>query len=362
MTKRERIAASLARARMRLATPPHMRPWDDVLRESEIAERRATVVRRLLNHGPMVPVDGAPQSGEVVAGKYILLERIGEGGMGLVFLAEQLSLARKVVVKLLQPALAVCDALVRQFHTEAVAASRVQHPGTVGVIDCGRTAGGTPFLVMEYVPGRLLSALIAEEEIQPVRALKIARQLLRALKAVHANGVVHADIKSDNIMVEPTADGDAITLIDFGLARLEGRQDHIHAGTGTPDSVSGTPEYMAPELVRGERPSPATDLYAVGVILYELLTRRSPFGGGSPDEVLMRQLEEHAVPPSQCRPDRALPAVLDAIVLRALDKDPWARFAGADDFARALTAALREGAPRSEPPHLVHEIPIHQAA
>jgi serine/threonine protein kinase len=306
-------------------------------------------------------VDSGPQPGEVVADKYILLERIGEGGMGLVFLAEQRSLARKVVVKLLQPALVACDALVRQFHTEAVAACRVQHPGAVAVIDCGRTAGDLPFLVMEYVPGRLLSALITEEEMEPVRALQIVRQLLHTLKAAHANGVVHGDIKSDNIIVEPTAGGDAVTLIDFGLARIDGRQDHIHVGPGNPDSVSGTPDYMAPELVRGERPSPASDLYAVGVILYELLTRRSPFGGGSSDEVLMRQLEEHALPPSQCRPDRALPALLDEIVLRALDKDPQARFADAGDFARALTAALREGVPRSAPPQF-HEVPIHRAA
>jgi serine/threonine protein kinase len=317
----------------------------------------------LLIHGCMVVVDSAPQPGEVVAGKYILLERIGEGGMGLVFLAEQRSLARKVVVKLLQPALVACDALVRQFHTEAVAACRVQHPGSVAVIDCGQAAGDLPFLVMEYVPGRLLSALITDEEIDPVRALQLVRQLLRTLAAAHASGVVHGDIKSDNIIVEPTADGrEAVTLIDFGLARIDGRQDHIHVGPGAPDSVSGTPEYMAPELVRGERPGPASDLYAVGVILYELLTRRSPFGGGSPDEVLMRQLEEHALPPSACRPDRALPALLDEIVLRALAKDPQARFADAGDFARALTAALREGAPRAEPPQLAHEIPIHRAA
>ncbi len=310
----------------------------------------------------MVVVDSAPQAGDVVAGKYILLERIGEGGMGLVFLAEQRSLARKVAIKLLQPALVACDALVRQFHTEAVAACRVQHPGAVAVIDCGRTAGDIPFLVMEYVPGRLLSALITEEEMEPVRALQIVRQLLRTLKAAHANGVVHGDIKSDNIIVEPTADGDTVTLIDFGLARIDGRQDHIHVGPGAPDSVSGTPEYMAPELVRGERPSPASDLYAVGVILYELLTRRSPFGGGSSDEILVRQLEEHALPPSQCRPDRASPALLDEIVLRALDKDPEARFASAGDLARALTAALREGLPRSTPPQLVHEAPLHRAA
>ena len=304
----------------------------------------------------MALIDGAPSVGEVLAGKYILLERIGEGGMGLVFLAEQLSLGRTVAIKLLQPALAVCDAFVRQFHTEAVAAYRVQHPGAVAVIDYDMTAEGTPFIAMEYVPGRLLSAVIDEEEIPLPRALKLVRQLLRTLKAAHAHGVVHADIKSDNIVVERTADGDALTLIDFGLARIEGRGNHTASVSGTPASVSGTPDYMAPELVRGEPPTAATDLYAVGVLLYELLTGRRPFEAGSTTEILLRQLEDDVVPPSRWRPDRDIPAVLDRIVLRALHKDPQARFASAGELAQALAAVPRAGE------HLIHEVPTKRAA
>jgi len=289
----------------------------------------------------MAPIHGVPSAGEVVGGKYILRECIGEGGMGIVFLADHASLGRRVAIKLLQPALATYDTLVRRFHTEAVAACRVQHPGAVAIIDCGTTAEGLPFIAMEHVPGRLLSAVIAEEEISLPRALKIIQQLLRTLKAAHANGVIHADIKSDNIIVEHTADGDAVTLIDFGLARIEGRLDHDH---GNGNLVSGTPEYMAPELVRGEPSTVATDLYGVGVMLYELLTGQTPFEGGSTEEVLLRQLEDDAVPPSLQRPDRDIPAVLDQIVLRALHKDPRARFANAGELARALAAASRVGA------------------
>lgn len=290
----------------------------------------------------MAPIHGVPSAGEVVGGKYILRECIGEGGMGIVFLADHASLGRKVAIKLLQPALATCDTLVRRFHTEAVAACRVQHPGSVAIIDCGTTDDGTPFIAMEHVRGSLLSAVIAEEEISLPRALRIIQQLLRILEAAHANGVIHADIKSDNIIVEHTADGDAITLIDFGLARIEGQEDHDH---GHGNFVSGTPEYMAPELVRGEPSTIATDLYGVGVMLYELLTGQTPFEGGSTEEILLRHIEDEVVPPSKRRLDRHIPAVLDQIVLRALHKDPRERFANAGELARALAAVPREGAP-----------------
>lgn len=285
----------------------------------------------------MTSVEQEPKPGDVVDGKYILLERLGEGGMGVVFLAEQPSLARMVVIKLLQPALAKSAALVRQFHTEAVAACRVQGAGAVGIIDYG-VCGGRPFIAMEHVPGTLLSSVIAEEEIRIPRALRIVRQILRTLKTAHARGVIHGDIKSDNVIIERTRDGDATTLIDFGLARIEDRPDG--SVVRSPDSVSGTPEYMAPELVRGELPTPASDLYSVGVILYELLTGRRPFEG-SVDEVLMGQLQEAPVPPSRRRPDHGISAVLDAIVLRALEKDPRARYATAGDLAEALANVLR---------------------
>ena len=275
--------------------------------------------------------ESLPTVGDVVAGKYVLRRLLGEGGMGIVFLAEQLAFGRTVAIKLLQPQLAASAALERRFYDEAVAACRVQHPGAVAIIDVGTTDAGAPFIVMEHVPGRLLSAVIDEEEIAVPRALDIVQQLLRTLKAAHAQGVIHADVKSDNLIAEPTPEGEAITLIDFGLARLDGKWE-------TGGFVSGTPEYMAPELVRGEAPTVASDLYSVGVILYELLTGVTPFQGGTPEEILRRQLEEEVVPPSRRRPDRDIPAVLDHIVLRALHKEPRARFTSAAELGRAIAA------------------------
>jgi serine/threonine protein kinase len=279
----------------------------------------------------MAAIDEVPSVGDVVDGKYLLREQIGKGGMGLVFLADQLTLGRTVAIKLLQPALANSDSLVRRFHTEAVAACRVQHPGAVAVFDFGTTATGAPFIAMEHVPGRLLGTIIDEEAISVTRAIDITMQLVRTLKAAHDHGVVHADIKSDNIIVERTREGDVVTLIDFGLARIDGQWD-------PGETVSGTPEYMAPELVRGEPPTVATDIYGVGMILYELLTGRTPFEGGSTDEVLTRQLEHQAIPPSLRRFARDVPPELDQIVLRALHKDPQVRFASARELARALAA------------------------
>jgi hypothetical protein len=292
--------------------------------------------------GSMAVTEGVPRTGEVLAGKYVLREHIGEGGMGVVYLADQPTLARAVAIKIMHPELAANAALVRRFHNEAVAACRVAHPGVVAIFDCGVTPQGTPFIAMQHVPGRLLGRVIAEDEIPLPRALELAGQILRTLEAVHAQGVVHADVKSDNILVERTADGEAITLIDFGLARTD---DPWSSG----GLVSGTPEYMAPELVRGEPPTVASDLYGAGVILYELLTGLVPFEGHSTEEVLQRQLEDLPVAPSLRRPERDLPAVLDRIVLRALVKDPRARFASAAELASALEAVPREPGARALP-------------
>ena len=265
--------------------------------------------------------------------------------MGLVFLAEQISLGRTVAIKLLQPALTANDAVVRQFHTEAIAACRVKHTGAVSVIDCGTTDTGAPFIVMDQVPGRLLSTVIAEEELALPRVIEIVQQLLRTLKVAHAQRVIHADVKSDNVMLDRTAEGDAVTLIDFGLARIDGRWEPS-------DVVSGTPEYIAPELVRGEPPTVTSDLYGIGVIMYELLTGLTPFAGGSTEEILRRQLEDEVVEPSQRRPDRGIPALLDQIVLRALSKDPRARFQSAAELARALTAVRKTDARPTAAPDL----------
>jgi serine/threonine protein kinase len=279
----------------------------------------------------MPGVPSLPKPGDVLAGRYVVRERIGEGGMGIVFRAEQPAAARTVAIKLLHPELASDAVFARLFRDEARAARRVRHAGSVAILDTDVTPGGTPFIAMAHVAGRTLGRMLAEQELRLPRVLGIADQILQALEAAHAGGVIHADVKSDNFLVDTRLDGDAVTLIDFGLAMIDGQW-------GNPGFVSGTPEYMAPELVAGHPPAVATDLYGVGVILYEMLTGAAPFTGASSQEILFRQLEDAVIAPSLRRPDRGIPAALDEIVLRALHKDPARRFAGARELAAALRA------------------------
>jgi eukaryotic-like serine/threonine-protein kinase len=212
---------------------------------------RAPAVQRLLGSTLVTASPHpAPQPGDVLAGKYVLRERLGVGGMGIVFLADDPRTSRRVAIKVLHPHLAADEVIARRFREEARAASRVHHRGSVAVLDHGTPPDGAPFIAMELVRGRPLGRLLEEEDLPLPRALGILDQILDALGAVHACGVVHGDVKSDNIMVDAQAGGDAVTLVDFGLAQMDG-------DVREPGFVAGTPEYLAPELVRGEAPTAA---------------------------------------------------------------------------------------------------------
>jgi serine/threonine protein kinase len=278
--------------------------------------------------------------GDMLDGRYTLRDCIAQGGMGRVYLAEQPALERIVAIKLLQPELAPRPEYARCIRDEAIAASRVRDPRCVKVFDCGSLPDGTPYLVMEHVPGRSLRELVAEEPVPAARALELLDQVLGALRAVHDAGIIHADVKSDNFLVESVDGVDRVTMIDFGLARVAGSPFCLDDEHGDP-MVLGTPEYMAPEVVRGRPPTPASDLYSAAVILYELLTGTVPFTGNTAGHIMLQQLHGFIVAPSRRRPDRGIPAVLDRILLRALDKRPEARFPDAAAFARELRSAAR---------------------
>ncbi|HTE49252.1 MAG TPA: protein kinase [Kofleriaceae bacterium] len=280
--------------------------------------------------------------GRVMAGKFCLRRCVGTGASGTVYQADQLALGRTVAIKILRPELTRDPRFVDRFHDEALAASRLNHPNTVSVIDYGQTDDGLLYLVMEFLRGPTLNQVLHSETLRPSRVADLVGQILAGLEEAHEAGVIHADLKADNVVVERRrGDWDLVKVVDFGIARLIGRETR-----STERTICGTPEYMAPEVIQGEEPTFASDLYSVGVVLYELLTGSTPFAGGSSMDVLRRHLTEAPIPPSLRRPDLTIDPILEESALRALSKHPGRRFASATEFRVALMKVVGH---RSDP-------------
>jgi serine/threonine-protein kinase len=261
----------------------------------------------------------------VVDGRYRIRERLGSGGMAAVYRAEDLQLGREVALKLLYPRFAQDASFVERFRREASAAAGLQHPNVVSVYDRGEW-DGTSYIAMEYVDGRTLRDLVQERgPLDPVRAIDCTIGVLRAARFAHRRGIIHRDLKPHNVLVD--GEGRA-KVTDFGIAKA-GPSDMTETG-----SIMGTAQYMSPEQAQGEPVTPRSDLYAIGVLLYELLVGRPPFDGESAVSIALKQVSEPPVPPGRVRP--GVPPELDAVVLHALAKDPEQRFADADEFIAAL--------------------------
>jgi Protein kinase domain/AAA ATPase domain len=280
---------------------------------------------------------------------YRILELIGVGGMGRVYRAEQSVLGRTVAVKIVHPYLLADESSVARFLTEARAASQLNHPNSISVFDFGRTDDGQPYLVMEFLKGQDLAQILARENVLPLpRIIDVILQVLAALGEAHALGIVHRDLKPENIIIQPQRrGGELVKVLDFGLAKV--RADTSPTNVTSPGIVCGTPDYMAPEQGRGDEIDGRSDLYAVGVILFQLLTGKLPFEGESPTQVVMMHLSVPAPDPRQVSPRRDIPASIAEVVKRALAKAPRDRYEDAQEFAEALTGALgRDGAQRTE--------------
>lgn len=268
----------------------------------------------------------------VLAGRYRLERPLGAGGMAVTYLARDLRLDRLVAVKLQRLELPEVADQAR-FEREARAAAAVSHPNVVQVYDAGQE-GPLRYLVMEWVDGVDLARVIRERAPLPLdEAVPLMLDVLRGLAAIHRVGIVHRDVKPANILLD--RDGHA-KLTDFGIAR---RADD--PTLTAPVELLGTAPYVAPERVRGQPATPESDLYAAGVVLYELVTGRLPFPGQTPEELLAQHLHAEPQPPRHWRPD--LPPALEQVILRALAKDPAARFRSAEAMAAALEAAWRTG-------------------
>src|SRR5690349_8180874 len=269
--------------------------------------------------------------GRVLGDKFKLTACIGIGGSGAVYKADQIALGRTVAVKILNEDLSADSRMIKRFRDEAMSASRLNHPNCVSIIDYGQANDGLLYLAMEYVKGPTLTQLLVNENpIAVERVVDITMQSLLGIEEAHLAGVVHADLKADNIILDQRRAGiDVVKIVDFGIARLA-------TTVRDPDdrSISGTPEYMAPEVISGASPSFASDIYAVGIILYELLAYKTPFFAGSTTEILANHLKA-MVPSLAARRDH-VPKELEGIVARALAKHPNDRFASAADMRAAL--------------------------
>ncbi len=268
-------------------------------------------------------------AGTVLEEKYRLLRILGSGAMAHVYEAEQLRLGRSVAVKVMRVALASDRRSLERFRTEALAASRINHPNAIAIYDVGVTEDGIPFLVMEHLRGTTLAAARAEKEFPVERIVNIGAQVLSALEEAHGCGVIHRDLKSENVVLEQRRDGsDFVKVLDFGIAAFVGSADQ---------SIVGTPEYMAPEQIRGEPPAPSTDLYAMGIMLYEMIAGHTPFAGEQLSAMLEQHLVQQPTPPHEVAP---CPPELSEVVMRALEKDPADRFPDARSMREALLQVM----------------------
>jgi serine/threonine-protein kinase len=284
--------------------------------------------------------------GDLVAGKYRLLDIIGEGGMGVVYLAEHSLIEKRVALKVLRSEYSSKAEVVSRFQQEAISASRIKHPNVLDVFDFGQLEDGSFFLAMEYLQGHDLAAELSDNTtVAPDRAVRIALQMARALAAAHARGVVHRDLKPENVFLHQTEEGDEVVkIVDFGIAQLKGKEE-TENGTERrrrltrTGMIFGTPEYMSPEQAAGLSVDLRADIYATGVMLYEMFTGAVPFTGTSFMAVLSAHLTQPIPPMRKYSPDLDISAELEGCVMRALEKNPDARFQSMRELANGLQQA-----------------------
>lgn len=287
----------------------------------------------------------APSSyiGKEIAGQFRIIQRIGSGGMGAVYKAEQPEMNRYVAIKVLHPKYVSRPDLVARFRREARAMSHLSHPNTARVYLYGQLEDGACYIAMEYLEGKNLAQITrAEGRIKPGRAVNIMVQVCGALEEAHRQGIVHRDLKPENIFL--TAQGGIANfpkVLDFGLAKVTQREMRPGSLILTQEGmVFGTPEFMSPEQARGQPLDARSDIYSLGCILYEMLTGKLPFDASQPMDYLAMQIRGTPIPLGKRAEDVTFPPGLEAVVMRTLEKDPDKRYPSASDFAMALKGCL----------------------
>ena len=285
-----------------------------------------------------------PMIGSLAAGRYRVLKLLGEGGMGQVYLAEHVAIEKRVALKVLRAEYASKGDIVTRFQQEAISASRIKHPNVLDVFDFGQLENGCFFLAMEFLEGNdLADELTRRRVMSAASGIRIAMQICRALAAAHANGVVHRDMKPENVFLQRTADGEEIVkIVDFGIAQLRSKDAAVVetkrrlTRTGM---IFGTPEYMAPEQAGGKHADLRSDIYSVGIIMYEMFTGAVPFTGETFLGVLAKHLSDPTPSMHAVYPEISISASLQDVIMRALAKDPNARYQTMLELAQGISAS-----------------------
>ena len=286
-----------------------------------------------------LPLEEDKLIGRVLAGKFRLDSLLGEGAMGRIYLARQLLLDKDVAIKVLHQHLGGEDRVARRFHREAKAASRLSHKNSVQILDFGNTDDGVLYIAMEYLDGEDLQIVLDHDHPFSCRRIgNILGQTLRAIDEAHHAGIIHRDLKPENILVQSDRHGhDIVKVCDFGIAKIL----EVEGQSITVDGfVCGTPQYMAPEQARGDDVDARLDIYAAGIVLYQMLTGVPPFTGETALGIITKHLTDDPMPPRKKRPDLGIPASLEAIALKAMSKNRIDRYASAGLMADALEEAI----------------------
>jgi eukaryotic-like serine/threonine-protein kinase len=278
--------------------------------------------------------------GSVIADRYNVIKKLGEGGMGTVYLAEHVKMGRKSAIKVMNPGMVSDADAISRFNREASNASRINHPNVAAVYDFGETSDGLIFLAMEFIEGPSLTKVIEESgSLPPARAAEITRQAAEALAAAHDLGIVHRDLKPDNIMLAKGRDGsDIVKVVDFGIAKAAADDTQKVTKTGL---VVGTPEYMSPEQLAGDKLDGRSDTYSLALVSYAMLTGKLPFPAETIQESMIKRLTDAPLPLATSKADVAWPESVQAVMDRALERDAAGRYQSASEFGRALHTAVQ---------------------
>jgi serine/threonine protein kinase len=284
--------------------------------------------------------------GQTLDGRYLIEKKIGEGGMGVVFAARHVIIERPLAIKVLRREVMRDAGTIKRFEQEAKAASRIGHPNIVDVTDFGTTPEGMTYSVMEYIKGKTLARVNRKEApLSLARIFRISSQLARALGAAHDKGIVHRDLKPDNIfLVDRDNREDFVKVVDFGIAKMQPLDGNVGGARLTKiGSVFGTPEYMAPEQAAGRNDTDGrVDIYALGIIMYEMTTGKLPHKGDNTMRTIAMQMLDVPVPPTQLRPDLEIPVEFEAVILRALAKKREQRYQTMGELLAALEVVARQ--------------------